>query len=83
MKNLNTFKKYFTLAIFSIVILLCIVRCRKDPFDLIVCDSCSPSKPWSVWSIDLSNPCFETKADCEAWAEGHLGPDTKCMKCDH
>ncbi len=54
----------------------------SDDWDIIVCDHCPSSKPWSVWNLDLSNPCFETKAGCEAWAEGALGPQSKCMKCD-
>jgi hypothetical protein len=49
---------------------------------LIVCDHCPTSKPWSVWNLDLSNPCFETKTKCEAWAEGTLPVGWECTKCD-
>lgn len=61
---------------------LTLSACSGDDWDLIVCDHCPDGKPWSVWNLDLSNPCFETKAECEAWAEGALGPQAECMKCN-
>lgn len=61
--------------------MLFFARCGKDSYDIVVCDSCPSSKPWSLWSIDLRHPCFETKSECQTWAEG-LYFDPECQKCD-
>ncbi len=72
--------KYYFVLLFGLVSLL--VNCDDD-YDLIICDSCSSSSPWSVWSLDLSNPCFETKSKCEDWARNNLAGDQwKCQICD-
>lgn len=70
------------LSLILFVSIFFLSTCGSDEDWLIVCDSCPSSTPWSVWSIDLRHPCFETKAECEAWAEGTLPVGWECEKCD-
>ena len=73
--------KYILVLLLGVTVFL--ADCSKDDDWLIVCDSCPSSKPWSVWSIDLSNPCFSTKSECEAWAKSHVpGDQWKCELCN-
>ena len=74
--------KNIRVTIILFVSIFFLSTCGSDEDWLIVCDSCPSSKPWSVWSIDLRHPCFETKAECEAWAEGTLPVGWECEKCD-
>lgn len=74
-------KGMLTLVLFFASTFL-ISNCSGDYGDLIVCNSCPNVSPWSVWSLDLSNPCFKTKAECEAWAKVTLPDGSKCRMCN-
>jgi len=72
--------KYTLMFLLGLMILL--TDCGPD-YDWIICNSCAASSPWSVWSLDLSNPCFNTKSECEEWGRSHLpGDQWKCQICD-
>jgi hypothetical protein len=79
MKNVKFYKISF--VIFIIAAMFFFSRCGDDPYDIIVCNSCPSSKPWSLWSIDLRHPCFETKSECQTWAEGQYF-DPECQICN-
>lgn len=73
------------LSLFISIFILC--ACSDDDWitsgDFRICATkCLPEKPWTVETLDLERPCFETKEACLEWASTHGYSDKKCLKCD-
>ncbi|WP_242094105.1 hypothetical protein [Aestuariivivens sediminicola] len=78
---MRTFKSLFVF----LPVCFFITTCGDDDSfeDFKICPTkCADETPWTVESLNLGSPCFETEKDCLEWAKTHGYSGSSCVKCN-